>query len=213
MIDLTGREFERLKVDSRAANRGARLYWNCTCKCGNRVVVAGSALKDRSTKSCGCFRQDRMGALNYKHGQHKTRTYKIWSTMIERCSNSNNAGYARYGGRGITVCDRWRHSFGNFLADMGECPKGLTIERKDNNGNYEPDNCKWATAEEQANNRSNNRVVTYRGTTRTISEWAREVHLDRTCLSSRLDDGWPIEKALTTPSRRSANKMQSAAAL
>lgn len=122
-----------------------------------------------------------------------------WESMIQRCTNEKHPGYKNYGDRGIKVCDRWM-SFSNFLEDMGPRPEGMSLERKEVNGNYEPGNCKWATFEEQQNNRTNNVRLTYKGETKTLSQWAREQGLPVMGVWSRIQRlGWPLEKALTTP--------------
>lgn len=125
------------------------------------------------------------------------RSRSTWQAMMARCYQPSAPRYNRYGARGIVVCDRW-HDFKNFLEDMGERPRGLTIDRIDNDGNYEPDNCRWASAQTQARNRSNNRLLTYKGKTQCITAWASEIGLNRTTLRKRLDLGWSLEKALTT---------------
>lgn len=119
--------------------------------------------------------------------------------MKQRCLNPNNAGYYKYGGRGVTVCQRWLESFGNFLADMGEHPTGLSLERKDNNGNYEPSNCKWATPLEQSLNTRRNRNIEFQGRVQARKQWAREYGINHETLRHRLNRGWAIEKALLTP--------------
>lgn len=138
-----------------------------------------------------------------KHGGFQLSEYRIWQSMKDRCRNSNNVGYPNYGGRGIKVCDRWldsEHGFENFLEDMGPCPgPGYSIERKDNDGDYCPENCVWATRLEQANNRRTNVLLEYQGKLKTIAEWARLYRINSNTLWSRLARKWSVEKALTTP--------------
>lgn len=150
--DLTGRSFGRLVVKGMHSKRtysfGTRYFWLCKCACGTESIVFSGDLAAGHTTSCGCFRRD----AAFTHGRTRTPEYRAWAAMIQRCENPKAANFAAYGGRGIAVCDRWK-DFQNFLADMGERPAPeLSIERKDNDRGYEPDNCKWATRSEQAHN-------------------------------------------------------------
>jgi hypothetical protein len=130
----------------------------------------------------------------------RTREFRIWNLMIQRCTNPGNGNYHYYGGRGIRVCDRWRESFGDFLADIGRAPSpGHTIDRIDNDGDYEPGNCRWATQSQQARNTRANHFVTHRGRTQTVIEWCEETGIKKNCLLTRLRRGWSAEKALTAP--------------
>lgn len=149
--DLTGRIFERLTVIEMDRTRSGRPRWLCRCTCGSIKSVAACELKAGKTKSCGCFDADRKKTETVKHGFNRTPTYVCWSNMHARCSNPSRPDFERYGGRGIRVCAAWS-DFATFLADMGEKPVGLSLDRIDNNGNYEPDNCRWATASEQRRN-------------------------------------------------------------
>ena len=144
-------------------------------------------------------RRHRYPATRKRHGKSKVRSFKIWMQMRHRCYNSRVPSFRLYGGRGITICDRWRHSYENFVADMGEPPPGHSIDRIDNNGNYEPGNCRWATNAQQQLNRSNNRRITFQGETLTLTEWARRLGGSTMMLSLRLKRGWSTERALTTP--------------
>lgn len=129
------------------------------------------------------------------HGYADTPTYNIWALMLQRCGNPKAANYTRYGGRGIRVCERWR-KFDGFLADMGLCPAGLMLERKDNDKGYYPENCRWATPKEQAANRCNNRLITFNGETLLLGQWADRIGVTYKCLWMRLYSGWPLERAL-----------------
>lgn len=199
--DLTGMSFGRLTVISRAENRGAYVMWNCKCSCGNSVVVRTSNLKNGHTKSCGCFHADAASLANTKHGMSSSRLYRIYQHMIGRCTNSNESGYENYGGRGISVCKEWSESFESFLewAMSNGYDDRLSIDRIDHNGNYCPDNCRWATSKQQANNMRSNRILEYDGESRTLSEWADIYEMPYGLLDSRIFRGWSVEDALMTP--------------
>ena len=132
------------------------------------------------------------------HGVRNTPEYRIWIYMKQRCNNPNNTSYHRYNGRGIKVCKRWLR-FESFYRDMGDRPKGMTIERKNNNGNYEPDNCKWATPKEQANNRRDNIFIDYKSQRFSLAQWANKIGIKYDTLKHRIHRKWPTEKALTMP--------------
>lgn len=203
--DLTGQSFAdgRLTV---IGYHGAttqpcgnkRHLWLVRCECGNEKTMEGNNLKSGNSSSCGCFQKQATSILHRTHGMSKTRTYKIWAGMIKRCTNEKCKSYDRYGGRGIKVCDRWLTSFDNFLADMGSAPLRMSIDRfPDNNGNYEPGNCRWATVKQQNSNTRRTRNLEFRGETLPIAIWAKRIGVHEQTLFSRINNGWSIEDALT----------------
>lgn len=211
-IDLTGQKFGRLTVIKRAGSTKNRVTeWLCRCDCGNEKVIRADRLQRGTTQSCGCFHREAVAERNKARSVHcgrYTRLYYIWQGLKGRCLNVNNPKYNSYGERGIVVCDEWKDSFEAFRmwAMANGYEDTLTIDRIDVNGNYEPSNCRWATNEEQQNNKRDNHVLTYNGETHTVSEWAKILKLKQQTLDRRLHRGWSVEKALTTPARKLQNK-------
>ncbi len=194
--DLTGQRFGRLTVVGYVGNKNANSQWFCNCDCGKSTTLATSALlrKDRPYRSCGC------GMIQKKHGMSETPEHHAWRSMYQRCNNPNNPQYHLYGGRGISVCPRWRESFENFLADMGPRPEAnYSVDRIDNDKGYSPDNCRWANDLEQSNNTRHNRRITFGGETHTLAEWAKITGISKSGLRWRLASGWSIADTLTTP--------------
>lgn len=170
-IDITGNKYGRLTVVS--IHSKAPVKWNVICECGAERVVKTAKLQNGHTKSCGCYGRDQRIASITRHGLSRTPIHTAWQEMIGRCNNKNSKSYYYYGARGIRVCDRWLESFENFYADMSPHPgKGYSIDRIDNNGNYEPGNCRWATRSEQMNNTRKTVFCTDGNLTMTLSEWA-----------------------------------------
>lgn len=205
--DLTGLRSGRLVaiIDS-GERRNGLVVWQCQCDCGSTHKVTSVHIKSGTTKSCGCLRVDTSSGLNLSHG-HATGgkvspEYECWCGMKRRCFSPNQRSYASYGGRGITVCDRWKDSFENFLADMGpKLSPRHTIDRIDPRGNYEPSNCRWATWTEQQNNRSNNVVIRHLGISQSLTQWSKQVGISVSTLHKRMKLGWTNERVLTTPLR------------
>ncbi len=187
-VDITGNKYGRLTVLQRIRKHPKKTHWLCQCECGNKTVTEGYYLKTGHTASCGCQRS--ISAINTKtiHGYHDTPTYRTWRAMLNRCNLHSQQNYYLYGGRGIRVCDRWR-KFEKFLADMGEKPKGMTIDRVDNDGNYESGNCQWATPKQQSNNSRHNRVVSLFGRRQNLQQWLDELNIPKSTVYSRLYRG------------------------
>jgi len=206
-LQLSGVRFGRLTgVEREGKNKSGQALWLCNCTCGADCVVAAASLANGHTKSCGCLKREvsrSNGAMRGEswrtHGMSRTKLYYVWKRIIQRCENPKNPAYKYYGGRGITVCKRWRNSFERFHEDMGPCPPGLQIDRIDNNGNYEPSNCRWATARTQIRNRRNSRYLTIGGIRRTVTEWAEAGGMKYATLWGRLKRGWSAEDAISTP--------------
>ena len=199
-IDLTGQMYGRLRVIRLSFARAAdgRLLWTCECVCGNLCDVRSGGLRSGNTLSCGCWNTEAFATRITLHGKANTGAHRSWGKMMQRCGNPNDTHYANYGGRGITVCDRWL-KFENFYADMGDRPVGMSIDRIDNNKGYSPENCRWATKSEQQNNTRNNRLITYNNETLNVSQWSVRMGWDASVLRTRLRRSWTIEEALTTP--------------
>ena len=199
--DLTGQKFGRLTVLSRLKDdKRKEALWLCKCDCGKLVKVYSYTLRIGRTKSCGCWKRDNSKKMFSTHKLSNTRVYKIWAQMKKRCYNPNYSQFELYGGRGISMCNEWKEnflSFYNWSMANGYNDK-LSIDRIDFNGNYEPNNCKWSTNIEQANNKRNNHFITYNNETHTIAEWERKLGLYKGAVGSRLSRGWSIEKTLTT---------------
>ena len=210
--NLAGKVFGKLTVislsDERSHNRGTT--WNCRCSCGNEVKIRSDSLVDRNTKSCGCLQKEAAAEIcrnSAIHSASNTTEFYIRAGMIARCSNPNEPAYPQYGGRGIKICDRWRYSFVNFLADMGYRPSlNHSIDRIDNNGNYEPDNCRWATWEEQNNNKRSNILHNYRGLDYSLKQLSEEFYIKPTTIHQRITNGWLIEDAVEIPVGQQNNR-------
>lgn len=206
--DLTGKTFGRLTVLERVEDHISpcghkEIMWKCRCECGNEVIVQGKRLRNGTTRSCGCLSRELTSERFSTHGYSKERLYGVWTGMIDRCCNENNQNYHNYGARGIKLCDEWRHNYVSFRewalqagydenAEPGEC----TIDRINTDGNYEPDNCRWANKTEQARNRRNTIMYVYNGEEKPLAEWCDEFDLPYLKVSYRLKHGWTFEEAL-----------------
>jgi hypothetical protein len=202
LLDIVGKRFGRWKVTSlHGVSKNKMSTWLCICDCGTERVVRGANLKNGTSKSCGCLHAEITAARERKHGEAwKTPEYAIWQAMIQRCTNPNAATWNYYGGRGICVCDRWRNSFENFIADMGRRPSSAhTLDRVENNKGYDKDNCAWRTRKDQMNNTRKNRFIDINGDKRTVSQWAEHMNVDTRLIDGRLRRGWSGCDAVMTP--------------
>ncbi len=198
-VDLTGRPFHRLTAREYVGKRNGSFLWRCDCQCGRSATVLAYSLVSGGTKSCGCLKIETDAARYYKHGGKGTPEYGVWKKMRARCNNPNHDKYAYYGGRGIKVCERW-DDFANFLADVGPRPtRQHSIDRREVDGDYCPENCAWATKKEQMNNTRRNVFLEYEGERRTVAEWSDLLGVSRLMIYSRISYGWPTDLALTLP--------------
>lgn len=205
-VDLTGLRFGRLTVIQYLGSRGRASHWLCRCDCGNESMPNVRSLRAGVTMSCGCLRKERAAIATSKAKKTHGKTvggnqpiYRVWSNMMSRCYNQNVGSYKHYGARGIKVCDEWQ-TFSGFLADMGDCPEGMTLDRTDNNSNYSKENCKWATQKEQCNNRRSNRHLEIDGVTMTVAQWGeQEGAQNAKLIYNRISFGWNAKDAVFKP--------------
>lgn len=209
LLDMTGMTFGRLTVIGHGGihvhPKGTRSHlWECKCSCGLISKKTRSNLLSGNCNSCGCLAKELLAKRRRTHGESQGRTrsreYGIYLAMKQRCRNSEQKSFSHYGGRGITICEKWMKSFKSFLDDMGRCPSpDHSIDRVDNNGNYEPGNCRWATQTEQMRNQAKNRILEFNGLSKCVAEWAEITGLHVNTIKFRLRSGWPIEEVLTIP--------------
>jgi hypothetical protein len=184
-LDVTGERYARLTAVRRLPNKGRSTRWLFRCECGAETEASLGAVKSGAIKSCGCLNNESLRS-RARHRMRHTATYRAWQGAKGRCLNPNNKGYENYGGRGIAICDRWVESFEAFLEDMGECPAGLSLDREDVNGNYEPGNCRWATRSQQNANVRGRMRIEHEGKRYSIKEFADLMQVDFQSLWYRL---------------------------
>lgn len=209
LVNLAGQRIGRLLVVARSGD-GMPVRWSCRCDCGREKIVRAFCLRQGFTKSCGCLNREmaaERGRFQHRtHGMHKSIEHASWSGMLARCRAPTNKDFKNYGGRGVTVCERWL-KFEHFFADLGPRPTPQhSLDRIDVNGHYDPSNCRWATRSQQQRNKRPNTVVrrgnhllTYKGKTQSIAGWAEEMCLTWAAIDARIRAGWPVESALTLP--------------
>ncbi len=202
-LNLTNKTFGRLTVLHRVQNdRHGKTRWMCNCTCGNNCEVGSRELQSGDCRSCGCFQVESTVERSTKHGKRYISEYKVWLGMRQRCTNPNDTSYPEYGGRGIKICYRWLESFENFYDDMGTRPsKKHSLNRINNDGHYEPDNCEWATDKTQANNKRNTKKLEYNGSLVPIQILCERFKISKATLQARLKLGWNLQEALTKPLR------------
>jgi len=187
-IDLSGKRFGRLVAIEMTESGAHWNKWKCKCDCGEATIVFGGNLRRGNTLSCGCLQKERASKASLKHGMGKTNIYRVWSMMKDRCFNPRSHAYKNYGGRGITVCQRWL-KFENFIKDISPLKPGMTLDRKDNEKNYCPSNFRWATYAEQARNKRSSHILEHAGKKLHLSDWASETGIKRLTIF-----GGPIRK-------------------
>jgi len=199
--DITGIRFGMLTAIRPAYRLKGKLMWEFSCDCGTIKIANGTYVRTGQTKSCGCLAAP--GKAVFGVPVKTLREHRIWHGMISRCENPNLKEYKYYGAKGISVCESWRKTFLNFFSDMGKCPNGLTLDRIDSKGNYEPGNCRWASHGTQARNTSGNIMVSINGESKCVCEWLEHFGLKKATYLGRLKSGWTREMALKTPVRAS----------
>lgn len=198
-VDLTGAKVGRLTVIEFAEKKNGRRYWKCKCECGGEIDVLTTSLATGRTASCGCYQREKASQMFKEHGQSGTRLYRIWSNMIQRCTNPKHDWYSRYGENGISVCDEWKRfdAFHSWAMSNGYSDS-LSIDRIDNSKGYSPNNCRWATPQEQTDNRECSIYISFNGDSKTLKEWSKDTGIPYKNLLWRIRRGWDAERALTT---------------
>lgn len=210
--DLTGQRFGRWTVLGFAGRKnfpkGRPAYmWLCRCECGTERAVSQQPLCNGGSKSCGCLTNEIRHSIAFVHGGRRTPEYQVWCKIKARCCNPNDIGYENYGGRGIKICDRWLHSFADFIQDLGERPSNdHSIDRVDVNGDYEPSNCRWALPDVQHNNKRNSVLLEWNGLKLTPAQWGRKLNIRAGVIRDRIQRGWSISKALSEPVKLNSNE-------
>ena len=208
-FDLTGKTYNNLRVlGIKGKSKSGDVLWHFECVCGKVHYATASNLKNQRVKSCGCLKISGIKKANSTHGKSNEPIYPVWKTMRARCKNKNNKKYPRYGARGIKVCKEWDESFESFYewAILNGYKDGLTIDRIDNDGDYEPSNCRWVKQKIQQSNKSTNTKIELRGITKTLAEWSRLTGLNHKTITYRLKKGWTAEEALTTSTKNTKVK-------
>lgn len=202
--DMSGLRVGRLSVvEQSLSDLGGRAQWLCHCSCGSFSVTTGDRLRRRVTLSCGCHAREIKGRATLRHGKSNSPEWVAWRAMKQRCYDPKFRAFPYYGGRGISVCERWRNSFDAFYADMGLKPSSAhSLDRIDVEGNYEVSNCRWATAVEQSANKRIVKKIEWRGRCQSVRQWADELSIEYDRLDDRLRKGWSVERAFSTPVAR-----------
>jgi hypothetical protein len=200
-LDLIGKKFNRLLVVKKNGRKNQKVMWECVCDCGNTTFVSTFYLTHNKVRSCGCLHKEQLIERNTTHNQRHTNLYETWKKMKDRCRNINTKEYKNYGGRGVKVCDEWINDFQSFYdwSYSNGYAEHLTIDRIDNNGNYCPENCRWISLKEQQRNKRTNKMISYKGQVRCLSEWCEILNLKYPTINGRLHRNWSIEKAFETP--------------
>jgi len=197
---MIGKKFGKWTVLRFSHQYDKYLYWECRCKCRKTRIIKENDLKSGCITFCRCKTAKNLQSRYDMHGKSSWPECKVWRGMKSRCNDKDNPNFVYYGGRGISVCKSWQRSFENFINDMGRRPSSdYSIDRIDNDGNYEPNNCRWATAAVQANNRRNSRILTFDGKSLNVKQWAKTTEISYYEILRRLNEGWPVEQALYAP--------------
>lgn len=201
-IDIKGIRFGRLIAIEPTKKRSSSgcIIWKCKCNCGTITYVPVNTLRN-GQKSCGCLQKEAVRKANTTHGKSYTKIHRTWSSIKDRCLNSNDVAYNNYGGRGIKICEEWANDFMTFCnwSYSNGYNETLTIDRIDNNGNYEPSNCRWVERKTQQNNRRNNHYITINNETKTLQEWGESTGIKPNTINCRIRKGWSCENAIFTP--------------
>ena len=201
--EFVGRTFGRLTVIARFKHPSLNVFFfKCLCQCGKVANIRANSVTGGITKSCGCFRREKLKT----HGQSRSAAHRLWCSIKNRCYNPHASNFQHYGGRGIKMHAEWRDSFEAFFRDVGDPPKGKRIDRKENSGNYEPGNIRFVDAVTQQNNKRNNHVVTFNGQSRTLAEWQRATGIPSSRIRARLRNGWSAERALKQEKNRTKER-------